>query len=77
MVTRLTKPLASHPATKVPEVTAAFWVAKIVTTGLGETSSDFLVRQFEPLLVIPIAGTAVVLALAWQWLVPAYSKWRY
>jgi uncharacterized membrane-anchored protein len=70
--------LALHAAfTKVPEVTAAFWAAKIVTTGLGETASDFLVRQFEPLVVIPIAGVALGLALAWQWLIPTFSKWGY
>ena len=27
---------------KVPEVTAAFWVAKVLTTGMGEAASDWL-----------------------------------
>jgi uncharacterized membrane-anchored protein len=67
----------SLASAKVPEVTATFWLVKILTTGLGETTSDFLVRQFEPLLVIPIAGIALVAALAWQWLTPGFSKWRY
>ncbi|MBC3841457.1 hypothetical protein GXW82_17635 [Streptacidiphilus sp. 4-A2] len=29
-------------AAKVPEVTALFWVVKILTTGMGEATSDFL-----------------------------------
>lgn len=29
-------------AAKVPEITALFWVIKIVTTGMGEATSDFL-----------------------------------
>lgn len=75
---RSTTPFAG-PKThaKVPEVTVAFWVVKILTTGLGETTSDFFVRRFEPLLVIAIAGLGLALALAQQWRVPIFSKWRY
>ena len=29
-------------ATKVPEITALFWVLKLLTTGMGEAMSDFL-----------------------------------
>ena len=29
---------------KVPVVTASFWVLKILTTGMGEAASDALVR---------------------------------
>jgi len=29
-------------AAKVPEITALFWVVKILTTGMGEATSDFL-----------------------------------
>jgi uncharacterized membrane-anchored protein len=64
-------------AAKVPEVTVAFWAAKILTTGLGETTSDFLVRAFDPPLVIALCGIALMLALAAQWIMPAFSKWRY
>ena len=35
-------------AAKVPEITIGFWVIKILTTGMGETTSDFLVRSFDP-----------------------------
>ena len=34
---------ASHPlAAKVPEITALFWVVKVLTTGTGEAASDYL-----------------------------------
>jgi uncharacterized membrane-anchored protein len=49
-------------ASKVPEITALFWAAKIVTTGMGETTSDFLVRLVAPELAV--AGAAVGLAVA-------------
>ena len=29
-------------APKVPEITALFWVIKILTTGMGEATSDYL-----------------------------------
>jgi uncharacterized membrane-anchored protein len=36
-------------AAKVPEITAIFWVIKIVTTGMGEAMSDALGQQNVPL----------------------------
>ncbi|MCU1513194.1 MAG: hypothetical protein JWO10_284, partial [Microbacteriaceae bacterium] len=49
-------------ASKVPEVTAAFWIAKVLTTGMGETASDFLVVRFDPVLAV-IASFVVLVAL--------------
>ena len=37
---RFPEPLAA----KVPEITALFWVIKILTTGMGEATSDFLIK---------------------------------
>jgi uncharacterized membrane-anchored protein len=37
------RPRSREPlAAKVPEITALFWVIKIVTTGMGEATSDYL-----------------------------------
>jgi hypothetical protein len=41
----VTSPAALRVVSKVPEVTAAFWVTKVLTTGMGETASDFLFRH--------------------------------
>src|SRR4051794_41971791 len=51
---------------RVPEVTAMFWVVKVLTTGMGETTSDFLVKRFPPELVVPAALLALVAVLALQ-----------
>jgi uncharacterized membrane-anchored protein len=47
---------------KVPQITALFWAAKIVTTGMGETTSDFFVKLVVPELAV--GGAALVLAVA-------------
>ncbi|GAB3576243.1 membrane protein [Leifsonia lichenia] len=62
---------------KVPEVTALFWVAKVLTTAMGETTSDFLVHQIDP--PVAVAGAAVVLAVALvlQFAVRRYISWVY
>ena len=51
---------------RVPQVTALFWVVKVLTTGIGETSSDYLVTTFPPELVVPLALLALVGMLALQ-----------
>ena len=38
-------------AAKVPEITALFWVLKVLTTGMGESMSDFMGQNS-----VPIAG---------------------
>jgi uncharacterized membrane-anchored protein len=35
--------------TKVPEITAVFWVLKLITTGMGEAMSDFLGDRSVPI----------------------------
>ncbi|MFD7644547.1 hypothetical protein ACFV4P_28315 [Kitasatospora sp. NPDC059795] len=47
---------------KVPQVTAGFWVVKVLTTGMGETTSDYLARTLGP--VPAVAGATVLLAAA-------------
>lgn len=57
---------------KVPEITFAFWFVKLLTTGLGEVFSDFLVRQFDPVIAVIGGGVGFVVALALQFIVPDY-----
>ncbi len=47
-----------HLLSKVPEATAIFWVIKILTTGTGETASDFIGNS-----AIPVAAALVVLTV--------------
>ena len=46
-------------AAKVPEITAIFWVLKLLTTGMGEAMSDFLGQHS-----VPIAGAIGIFGLA-------------
>jgi uncharacterized membrane-anchored protein len=46
-------------APKVPEITAMFWLIKIITTGMGEAMSDFLGQQS-----VPAAGAIGVFGIA-------------
>jgi uncharacterized membrane-anchored protein len=52
------KPGGPEPlAAKVPEITALFWVIKVLTTGVGESASDFLGQVSVPLAgAIGISG---------------------
>ena len=69
--------LTTTVATKVPEVTVGFWAVKVLTTGIGETSSDFLVKTFEPVVVVLVAAALFGILLAAQVRADAYRPWRY
>jgi uncharacterized membrane-anchored protein len=57
---------------KVPEVTAIFWLVKVLTTGMGETTSDFLIHREGVsntkglIVVVLIAGAILAVSLAVQ-----------
>jgi uncharacterized membrane-anchored protein len=62
-MTRSPEPRAPLAA-KVPEISAIFWVIKILTTGIGESISDFLGHKSVPLAgAIGIFGLAYALRL--------------
>ena len=48
-------PLSRNIA-KLPAVGALFWVIKIVTTGMGEAASDFLVRALGNYLAVGLGA---------------------
>ena len=64
-------------AIKVPVITALFWVVKVLTTGMGESTSDYLVHRLGPAPAIAIGGTAFVMALWRQFAAPSYDAWTY
>ena len=53
-------------ALRVPEITAAFWIAKALSTALGESTSDYLVHAIDPVVAVLLGFTAFVFALALQ-----------
>jgi len=64
-------------ASKVPEITALFWVTKVLTTGMGETTSDFVVTTIEPVVGVGVAFVLLVGALVLQFRTRWYVPWVY
>ncbi|WP_338783097.1 hypothetical protein [Streptomyces sp. DG1A-41] len=64
-------------ASKVPEVTAWFWVIKVLTTGMGETASDYLAHLLGPIPAVTLGGVALAAALALQFSARQYVAWIY
>lgn len=65
------------PRAKVPEITIMFWVTKILTTAMGEATSDFLAGRFDPYIAVVATGLVFLAALAWQFSRPKYEPWPY
>jgi uncharacterized membrane-anchored protein len=57
---------------KVPEATVGFWVTKVLTTGMGETTSDFLVKTVDPVYAVAVAVLVLGVVLALQLSVRRY-----
>jgi uncharacterized membrane-anchored protein len=65
-------------ARKVPEIIALFWMAKLLTTALGESTSDYLVFHFfNKYLAVGLGALGFVVALLLQLSVRRYSAWVY
>src|SRR4051794_13108534 len=64
-------------ATKVPEITIWFWVAKLLTTGMGETTWDWSAIALGPVPAICLSGLGFVVALGLQLRARSYRPWRY
>ncbi|UFI42750.1 COG4705 family protein [Pseudomonas savastanoi] len=64
---------------KVPEVTLAFWVIKILSTTVGETVADFLAVDAGLGAGVTTLGMTVLLAIALsvQLRARAYTPWTY
>jgi uncharacterized membrane-anchored protein len=69
----LDQPLAK----KVPELTIYFWVIKVLTTGMGEATSDYFVHTFNPYPVVALGAVCLAIALIWQLYLRRYLAWAY
>ena len=69
--------LAQQLAKKVPELTIYFWVIKVLTTGMGEATSDFFVHRYNPYLVVVLGAAALAVSLIWQLYIRRYDAWAY
>ncbi|MEU9102428.1 hypothetical protein [Streptomyces sp. NPDC048361] len=62
---------------KVPQVTAVFWIVKVLTTGMGETASDYLGRTLGPIPAGGLGLVGLVVALVLQLRSDRYRPWTY
>ncbi len=62
---------------KLPVVAGLFWVIKIVTTGMGEAASDFLVRTLGNFPAVALGAGVFAVALIAQFRISKFSKWIY
>lgn len=62
---------------RVPQITAIFWLVKLLTTGIGETSSDFLVKTLDPVPVVLAAAVVFIVCFVVQLSAGRYIPWRY
>jgi len=62
---------------KVPEITVYFWVIKVLTTGMGETASDYLAHRYPPVVAVGLGAVGFAAALILQFSVRRYVAWIY
>ncbi|MEO8906833.1 MAG: hypothetical protein ABI310_02030 [Microbacteriaceae bacterium] len=62
---------------KVASVTVAFWVIKVLSTAMGEATSDFMVHTIGPVPGVVLGFLLFVVTLGLQFFVPGYSRTRY
>ncbi len=63
--------------TKVPVIIAFFWLTKVATTAMGETTSDWMNGFFGPAIAVPLMLIALIWALRRQFRTDRYEAWTY
>src|ERR1700753_4041473 len=71
------RPAPATAASKGPEVTLSFWITKVLTTGMGETTSDFLNQKWDPKIMVSLSGLVLAGVIWAQFRAPRYSAWLY
>jgi uncharacterized membrane-anchored protein len=69
--------LAKRTLRKVPEVTIYFWIIKLLSTAMGESTSDYLVFHINPYIAVAVGCIGLVASLVLQLLVRRYIAWIY
>jgi uncharacterized membrane-anchored protein len=64
-------------ASTVPQISVLFWATKVLTTGMGETTSDFFVKTIDPVVAVALGAAAFAAALVLQFAVTRYIPWVY
>lgn len=69
--------LSQQTLRKVPELTIYFWIIKLLTTAMGESTSDYLVQTINPFIAVGLGGVGLLIALLLQLWVRRYIAWVY
>ena len=64
--------LTNKVVRKVPEITLFFWIIKLLTTAMGESTSDYLVVHADPYLAVIICAVIFVFSILLQLFVKKY-----
>jgi uncharacterized membrane-anchored protein len=62
---------------RVPEITAFFWLIKGLSTAMGEATSDYLVHRIHPVPAVLSGFAGLVVALLLQFSRRRYVAWAY
>ena len=62
---------------KVPEITVFFWIIKLMTTALGEATSDYLIKTFDPYVVLVCGFIGFLAIVGMQLRSRRYVPWIY
>jgi uncharacterized membrane-anchored protein len=62
---------------RVPAITVWFWLVKILTTGAGESTSDYLGRTYPHAIVGGVGALALAASLWLQFRMRRYVAWTY
>lgn len=72
-----TTQLAKLAMRKVPEITIYFWIIKLLSTAMGESTSDYLVFHVNPYFAVILGGIVFLASLILQLWVRRYIPWIY
>ncbi|HKZ12706.1 MAG TPA: hypothetical protein VJL81_02560 [Solirubrobacterales bacterium] len=62
---------------KVPEIIAFFWLTKVATTAMGESTSDWMNGFLGPAIAVPLMLALLVWTLRRQFRATRYEAWTY
>jgi len=62
---------------KVPEITAYFWIVKLLSTAMGEATSDYFVLDVNRYLGVVLGFVGLIVALVLQFKARHYNAWVY
>ena len=69
--------LTRHGLLRVPAIVPLFWVIKLLSTAMGESTSDYLVHTITPVVAVLVGFVAFLAALAVQLRMGRYVAWAY